>query len=50
MAGAVTKGAAVATKGATAVAKVGPFAFGQKIWDALSAWTIRNSGYQKIGM
>lgn len=26
-----------------------PFAIGQRLWNAWSAWTIKNSGYQKLG-
>ena len=29
---------------------VPPFAIGQKIWNAWAAWTVRNSGFQKLGM
>jgi hypothetical protein len=34
---------ALASKGAN------PLSLGQKIWNALSAWTVRNSGFQKLG-
>lgn len=26
-----------------------PLSLGQRVWNALSAWTIRNAGYQRIG-
>lgn len=35
---------AMASKAVTSVS------VGQRLWNALSAWTIRNSGYQKLGM
>lgn len=32
------------------VLKPSTFSLGQKLWNALSAWTIRASGYQKLGL
>ena len=37
--------ASVASKAASTAS----VSFGQRIWNALSAWTIRNSGYQRLG-
>lgn len=36
--------ASLSSKAATSLS------LGQKIWNSLSAWTIRNSGYQKLGL
>ena len=33
---------ALASKGSS-------FSLGQRLWSTLSAWTIRNAGYQKLG-
>lgn len=34
---------------ASLTSKAASVSFGQRIWNALSAWTIRNSGYQRLG-